>query len=70
MSFELPLDRKKQSCKDLVGSRLDSSAPPTANCAQQHHSMTCRLTNALAITVFDSDGAHQRLAPFVTHVAP
>lgn len=51
--FELSLDLKTKLQGDRVSSCLVSTAAPMANCAQQHHSVTRRLTNALAITVFD-----------------
>ena len=54
-SFELPLDldtKPRGSCWFTFGFPLRAQR---ANCAQQHHSVTQWLTNALAIVVFDRD---------------
>lgn len=56
-----------QSSKVHVGSRLVSTAAQRANCVQQHHSVTRRLTNALAIVVFDRDtNAHAECPALLT----
>ena len=71
--WALPWSGKQSSQRFRVGSRLVSSVAQRANCAQQHHSVTRRLTNALAIVAFDGDAKHASRTPrrrLVTHLTP